>query len=70
MRCFHHSGISRSNSVCSDIGDDAKFVEGDRVVAAGFKKGTIRFIGETKFAPGQCASIILNLHQYCESVLD
>ena len=39
--------------MCSDAGDEMKYVEGDRVVAAGFKKGTIRFIGETKFAPGE-----------------
>ncbi|XP_067945345.1 CAP-Gly domain-containing linker protein 4-like isoform X2 [Watersipora subatra] len=45
-----NTGLSRSNSICSDLGEE--FAEGDQVVAAGFKRGIIRFIGETKFAPG------------------
>jgi len=47
------SGVSRSNSLCSDFGDDKNFEIDDRVTVAGHKKGTIRFIGETKFAQGE-----------------
>lgn len=50
---LHLTGISRSNSICSEFTDDLKFEIDDRVVAAGYKKGTIKFIGETKFAPGE-----------------
>lgn len=55
-------GLSRSNSLCSSfnagtagvVGStrEDKFEEGDRVIVAGYRRGTVRFIGQTKFATG------------------
>ena len=40
-------------------GDGSEFKIGDRVRAAG-KRGVIAFIGETEFAPGEWAGIVLD----------
>ena len=38
----------------------ATFVVGDRVWVGGSKPGTVRYIGETKFAPGEWAGVELD----------
>ncbi|XP_052775253.1 CAP-Gly domain-containing linker protein 3-like isoform X2 [Mya arenaria] len=47
---------SRTNSISSL----AEIEPGDRVIVAGQRKGTIRFVGETKFAPGNWYGIELD----------
>ena len=37
----------------SSIAELAEYDLGDRVIVAGQRKGTIRYCGETKFAPGK-----------------
>ncbi|XP_060575926.1 CAP-Gly domain-containing linker protein 3-like isoform X5 [Ruditapes philippinarum] len=44
------SGLSKSRT--SSISSLAEIEVGDRVIVAGQRKGTIKFVGETKFAPG------------------
>lgn len=44
------SGLSKSQA--SSISSLAEIESGDRVIVAGQRKGTVRFVGETKFAPG------------------
>ena len=43
------AGLSKSHA--SSL-SDSEMESGDRVIVAGQRKGTIRFIGETQFAPG------------------
>lgn len=43
-----HSGLSKQMSL------DTEIIEvNERVVVAGQRKGTVRFIGEAQFAPGE-----------------
>lgn len=44
-------GLSKSRT--SSISSLAEIEVGDRVIVAGQRKGTIKFVGETKFAPGK-----------------
>ncbi|KAL4236501.1 CAP-Gly domain-containing linker protein 4 [Mactra antiquata] len=44
------TGLSKSRA--SSISSLAEIEVGDRVIVAGQRKGTIKFVGETKFAPG------------------
>lgn len=44
------SGLSKSRA--SSISSLAEIEVGDRVIVAGQRKGTIKFVGDTKFAPG------------------
>lgn len=43
-------GLAKSRT--SSISSLAEIEVGDRVIVAGQRKGTIKFVGETKFAPG------------------
>ena len=45
------SGLSKSRT--SSISSLAEIDVGDRVIVAGQRKGTIKFVGDTKFAPGK-----------------
>ncbi|KAK7099935.1 CAP-Gly domain-containing linker protein 3-like isoform X2 [Littorina saxatilis] len=44
------TGLSKSRA--SSLSDSGDMEVGDRVIVAGQRKGTVRFIGETQFAPG------------------
>ncbi|XP_046583518.1 CAP-Gly domain-containing linker protein 4-like isoform X1 [Haliotis rubra] len=44
------TGLSKSRA--SSVGDLGDIEAGDRVIVAGQRKGTVRFAGDTKFAPG------------------
>lgn len=44
------TGLSKSRA--SSLSDSGDMEVGERVIVAGQRKGTIRFIGETQFAPG------------------
>ena len=43
-------GLSKSRT--SSISSLAEIDIGDKVIVAGQRKGTIKFVGDTKFAPG------------------
>ena len=48
-----------SNSSNSSTPKD-DFIIGERVIVSGNKRGYIQFLGETKFAPGQWAGVVLD----------
>ncbi|KAG5283948.1 hypothetical protein AALO_G00021310 [Alosa alosa] len=52
----------KSSSKASEVGDDVlgDFVVGERVWVNGVKPGVIAYLGETQFAPGQWAGVVLN----------
>ncbi|XP_064208228.1 CAP-Gly domain-containing linker protein 2 isoform X4 [Anguilla rostrata] len=52
----------KSSSKVSEVGDDVlgDFVVGERVWVNGVKPGCIHYLGETQFAPGQWAGVVLN----------
>uniref|UniRef100_A0A8C9W3S5 CAP-Gly domain containing linker protein 2 n=1 Tax=Scleropages formosus TaxID=113540 RepID=A0A8C9W3S5_SCLFO len=52
----------KSSSKISEVGDDVlgDFVVGERVWVNGVKPGCIQYLGETQFAPGQWAGVVLN----------
>ncbi|KAJ8343021.1 hypothetical protein SKAU_G00329490 [Synaphobranchus kaupii] len=52
----------KSSSKISEVGDDVlgDFVVGERVWVNGAKPGCIHYLGETQFAPGQWAGVVLN----------
>ena len=52
--CLYFLGLSKSRT--SSISSLAEIDVGDRVIVAGQRKGTIRFVGDTKFAPGKTSS--------------
>lgn len=57
------SGTSdKSSTKVSEVGDDVlgDFVVGERVWVNGVKPGCIHYLGETQFAPGQWAGVVLN----------
>ncbi|KAL1452149.1 hypothetical protein WDU94_006453, partial [Cyamophila willieti] len=64
VRKLSEAGISRrTSSVDSSqilTEDTDSFIIGDRVYVGGIKSGRIAFIGETKFAPGDWAGIVLD----------
>uniref|UniRef100_A0A8D9BFU1 Restin homolog n=1 Tax=Cacopsylla melanoneura TaxID=428564 RepID=A0A8D9BFU1_9HEMI len=57
-----YSWSSQSNNDSSQIltEDTDSFIIGDRVYVGGTKSGRIAYIGETKFAPGDWAGIVLD----------
>ncbi|KAK7487524.1 hypothetical protein BaRGS_00021226 [Batillaria attramentaria] len=52
------TGLSKSRA--SSLSDSGDMEVGDRVIVAGQRKGTIRYIGETQFAPGTWFGIELD----------
>lgn len=52
----------KSSSKTSEVGDDVvgDYVVGERVWVNGSKPGVIAYLGETQFAPGQWAGVVLN----------
>lgn len=52
----------KSSSKTSEVGDDVlgDFVVGERVWVNGVKPGCVAYLGETQFAPGQWAGVVLN----------
>ncbi|KAI4902073.1 hypothetical protein NFI96_033535 [Prochilodus magdalenae] len=52
----------KSSSKASEVGDEVvgDFVVGERVWVNGVKPGCIAYLGETQFAPGQWAGVVLN----------
>ncbi|KAL4660577.1 CAP-Gly domain-containing linker protein 2 isoform X1 [Arapaima gigas] len=56
------SASDKSSSKISEVGDDVlgDFVVGERVWVNGVKPGCIHYLGETQFAPGQWAGVVLN----------
>ncbi|XP_061460890.1 CAP-Gly domain-containing linker protein 2 isoform X2 [Rhineura floridana] len=51
-----------SSSKATEVGDDfvGDFVVGERVWVNGVKPGVIQYLGETQFAPGQWAGVVLD----------
>ncbi|XP_066551402.1 CAP-Gly domain-containing linker protein 2 isoform X2 [Amia ocellicauda] len=56
------SGSDKASSKVHEVGDDVlgDFVVGERVWVNGVKPGCIHYLGETQFAPGQWAGVVLN----------
>ncbi|XP_028823466.1 CAP-Gly domain-containing linker protein 2 isoform X1 [Denticeps clupeoides] len=56
------SASDKSGSKGSEVGDDVlgDFVLGERVWVNGVKPGCISYLGETQFAPGQWAGVVLH----------
>uniref|UniRef100_A0A8D0GMB8 CAP-Gly domain containing linker protein 2 n=1 Tax=Sphenodon punctatus TaxID=8508 RepID=A0A8D0GMB8_SPHPU len=56
------SSTEKSTSKVSEVGDDflGDFVVGERVWVNGVKPGVIQYLGETQFAPGQWAGVVLD----------
>ncbi|XP_036380027.1 CAP-Gly domain-containing linker protein 2 isoform X1 [Megalops cyprinoides] len=52
----------KAGSKVAEVGDDVlgDFVVGERVWVNGVKPGCIHYLGETQFAPGQWAGVVLN----------
>ncbi|KAM6970050.1 CAP-Gly domain-containing linker protein 2 [Aplochiton taeniatus] len=52
----------KSSSKMSEVGDDVAgdFIVAERVWVNGVKPGVIAYLGETQFAPGQWAGVVLN----------
>lgn len=49
---FFNIGLTRSQ-ISSDLDSSERDIAvGERVIVAGQRKGTVQFVGETKFAPG------------------
>ncbi|KAM6242622.1 CAP-Gly domain-containing linker protein 2 [Porphyrio hochstetteri] len=56
------AGTEKSGSKVAEVGDDflGDFVVGERVWVNGVKPGVIQYLGETQFAPGQWAGVVLD----------
>ncbi|NWZ91220.1 CLIP2 protein, partial [Nesospiza acunhae] len=56
------AGTEKSASKVAEVGDDflGDFVVGERVWVNGVKPGVIQYLGETQFAPGQWAGVVLD----------
>ncbi|XP_065587814.1 CAP-Gly domain-containing linker protein 2 isoform X1 [Cyrtonyx montezumae] len=56
------SSTEKSGSKAAEVGDDflGDFVVGERVWVNGVKPGVIQYLGETQFAPGQWAGVVLD----------
>ena len=53
LMCVYMYFLGLSKSRTSSISSLAEIDVGDRVIVAGQRKGTIKFVGDTKFAPGK-----------------
>ncbi|XP_074869918.1 CAP-Gly domain-containing linker protein 2 isoform X2 [Carettochelys insculpta] len=56
------ASAEKSGSKVTEVGDDflGDFVVGERVWVNGVKPGVIQYLGETQFAPGQWAGVVLD----------
>ncbi|CAM5165000.1 unnamed protein product [Eretmochelys imbricata] len=56
------ASTEKSGSKVTEVGDDflGDFVVGERVWVNGVKPGVIQYLGETQFAPGQWAGVVLD----------
>ncbi|KAM6338114.1 CAP-Gly domain-containing linker protein 2 [Alca torda] len=56
------ASAEKSGSKVAEVGDDflGDFVVGERVWVNGVKPGVIQYLGETQFAPGQWAGVVLD----------
>ncbi|XP_054143130.1 CAP-Gly domain-containing linker protein 2 isoform X2 [Melozone crissalis] len=56
------ASAEKSASKVAEVGDDflGDFVVGERVWVNGVKPGVIQYLGETQFAPGQWAGVVLD----------
>lgn len=56
------TSAEKSTSKVAEVGDDflGDFVVGERVWVNGVKPGVIQYLGETQFAPGQWAGVVLD----------
>ncbi|KAI1231938.1 hypothetical protein IHE44_0007580 [Lamprotornis superbus] len=56
------TSADKSGSKVAEVGDDflGDFVVGERVWVNGVKPGVIQYLGETQFAPGQWAGVVLD----------
>ncbi|XP_075051091.1 CAP-Gly domain-containing linker protein 2 isoform X2 [Mixophyes fleayi] len=55
-------GAEKSGSKFTEVGDEflGDFVVGERVWVNGVKPGVVQYLGETQFAPGQWAGVVLD----------
>ncbi|KAM3933804.1 CAP-Gly domain-containing linker protein 2 isoform 2-T3 [Leptodactylus fuscus] len=55
-------GGEKSSSKITEVGDEflGDFVVGERVWVNGVKSGVVQYLGETQFAPGQWAGVVLD----------
>ncbi|XP_066432905.1 CAP-Gly domain-containing linker protein 2 isoform X4 [Eleutherodactylus coqui] len=56
------TGAEKSSSKITEVGDEflGDFVVGERVWVNGVKSGVVQYLGETQFAPGQWAGVVLD----------
>ncbi|XP_063313485.1 CAP-Gly domain-containing linker protein 2 isoform X1 [Pelobates fuscus] len=56
------AGPEKSSSKITEVGDEflGDFVIGERVWVNGVKSGVVQYLGETQFAPGQWAGVVLD----------
>ncbi|CAH2222864.1 Hypothetical predicted protein [Pelobates cultripes] len=56
------AGPEKSSSKITEVGDEflGDFVIGERVWVNGVKTGVVQYLGETQFAPGQWAGVVLD----------
>ncbi|KAM4795075.1 CAP-Gly domain-containing linker protein 2 isoform 1-T1 [Rhinophrynus dorsalis] len=56
------TGAEKSSSKFTEVGDEflGDFVIGERVWVNGVKSGVVQYLGETQFAPGQWAGVVLD----------
>uniref|UniRef100_A0A8C5QCR9 CAP-Gly domain containing linker protein 2 n=1 Tax=Leptobrachium leishanense TaxID=445787 RepID=A0A8C5QCR9_9ANUR len=56
------TGADKSSSKITEVGDEflGDFVVGERVWVNGVKPGVVQYLGETQFAPGQWAGVVLD----------
>ncbi|KAG9492580.1 hypothetical protein GDO78_000856 [Eleutherodactylus coqui] len=56
------TGAEKSSSKITEVGDEflGDFVVGERVWVNGVKPGVVQYLGETQFAPGQWAGVVLD----------
>ncbi|XP_075708997.1 CAP-Gly domain-containing linker protein 2 isoform X2 [Rhinoderma darwinii] len=55
-------GAEKSGSKITEVGDEflGDYVVGERVWVNGVKSGVVQYLGETQFAPGQWAGVVLD----------
>ena len=58
---FFISGLKGRTPSITDLGE---IEYGDRVIVAGQRKGTVKYVGESKFAPGKKKCIKYTMYMY------